>query len=194
MTQKEINDLSRWYDIDYVESEIIEIKAKNNAEKKDVMSYNITSFEINHDRIDNEIEKCGYYILVSSKKISADEARRAYLKRDSVEKVFQALKSSLGMSSIGVHSDNNLHGKSLLWFVSSIIHSILFYKTESLKRNGKRIYTVPQVIGTIDEIVADKNIVTSKYERRYATTKVQKDILACFGLYHNDIDRAAKAL
>ena len=67
-------------------------------------------------------------------------------------------------------------------------------KTEILKRNERRIYTVPEVIGTLDEIVADKNILTNKYERRYAITKVQKDILSCFGLDHTDIDRAIKEL
>lgn len=194
LTQKEINDLSRWHDISYVEAGNIEIKTKNSTSKKEVKAYNIASFEINHDKVDAEIEKCGYYILVTSKQITASEARRAYSKRDSVEKVFQALKSSLGMSSIGVHSDDNLHGKSLLWFVSSIMHSIIFNKTEILKRNERRIYTAPEVIGTLDEIVADKNILTNKYERRYAITKVQKDILSCFGLDHTDIDRAIKEL
>ena len=194
LTQKEINDLSRWHDISYIEAGNIEIKTKNSTSKKEVKAYNIASFEINHDKVDAEIEKCGYYILVTSKQITASEARRAYSKRDSVEKVFQALKSSLGMSSIGVHSDDNLHGKSLLWFVSSIMHSIIFNKTEILKRNERRIYTVPEVIGTLDEIVADKNILTNKYERRYAITKVQKDILSCFGLDHTDIDRAIKEL
>ncbi len=194
LTQKEINDLSRWHDISYVEAGNIEIKTKNSTSKKEVKAYNISSFEINHDKVDAEIEKCGYYILVTSKQITASEARSAYSKRDSVEKVFQALKSSLGMSSIGVHSDDNLHGKSLLWFVSSIMHSIIFNKTEILKRNERRIYTAPEVIGTLDEIVADKNILTNKYERRYAITKVQKDILSCFGLDHTDIDRTIKEL
>lgn len=194
LTQKEINDLSRWHDISYIEAGNIEIKTKNSTSKKEVKAYNIASFEINHDKVDAEIEKCGYYILVTSKQITASEARRAYSKRDSVEKVFQALKSSLGMSSIRVHSDDNLHGKSLLWFVSSIMHSIIFNKTEILKRNERRIYTAPEVIGTLDEIVADKNILTNKYERRYAITKVQKDILSCFGLDHTDIDRAIKEL
>lgn len=194
LTQKEINDLSRWHDISYVEAGNIEIKTKNSISKKEVKAYNIDSFEINHDKVDAEIEKCGYYILVTSKQITASEARRAYSKRDSVEKVFQALKSSLGMNSIGVYSDDNLHGKSLLWFVSSIMNSIIFNKTEILKRNERRIYTVPEVIGTLDEIVADKNILTNKYERRYAITKAQKDILSCFGLDHTDIDRAIKEL
>ncbi len=194
LTKQDIKDLSRWHDVTSMESGVIEIKAKNSAYKKEVAAYNITSFEINHEKVDAEIEKCGYYILVTSKKITANEARMAYYKRDSVEKVFQALKSSLGMSSIGVHSDDNLHGKSLLWFVASIIHSIVFTKTEALKRNNRRIYTVPEIVGTLDEIVADRNILTNKYERRYTTTKKQNDILSCFGLDHNDIDKAIKAL
>ena len=157
-------------------------------------AYNITSFEINHDKVDADIEKCGYYILVTSKQITAREAKLAYSKRDSVEKVFQALKSSLGMSSIGVHSDNNLHGKSLLWFIASIIHSIIFSKTDTLKKNNRRIYTVPEAVGALDEIVADKNVLTNKYERRYTITKEQKNILSCFGLNYNDIDNAINEL
>ena len=190
LTLKEINDLSRWHDIIYEESGVIEIKAKNSSSKKEVTAYNITSFEINHDKVDAEIEKCGYYILVTSKQITAREARQAYLKRDSVEKVFQALKSSLGMSSIVVHSDDNLHGKSLLWFIASIIHSIVFSKTETLKRNNRRIHSVPEAIGVLDEIVADKNILTNKHERRYTITKEQKDLLSCFSIDYNDIDEA----
>ena len=194
LTQKEIKDLSRWHDITYNESGVIEIKAKNSSIKKKVTAYNITSFEINHDKVDADIEKCGYYILVTSKQITAREAKLAYSKRDSVEKVFQALKSSLGMSSIGVHSDNNLHGKSLLWFIASIIHSIIFSKTDTLKKNNRRIYTVPEAVGALDEIVADKNVLTNKYERRYTITKEQKNILSCFGLNYNDIDNAINEL
>ena len=194
LTQKEIKDLSRWHDITYNESGVIEIKAKNSSFKKKLTAYNITSFEINHDKVDADIEKCGYYILVTSKQITAREAKLAYSKRDSVEKVFQALKSSLGMSSIGVHSDNNLHGKSLLWFIASIIHSIIFSKTDTLKKNNRRIYTVPEAVGALDEIVADKNVLTNKYERRYTITKEQKNILSCFGLNYNDIDNAINEL
>ena len=194
LTLKEINDLSRWHDIIYEESGVIEIKAKNSSSKKEVNAYNITSFEINLDKVDAEIEKCGYYILVTSKQITAREARQAYSKRDSVEKVFQALKSSLGMSSIGVHLDDNLHGKSLLWFIASIIHSIVFSKTETLKRNNRRIHSVPEAIGVLDEIVADKNILTNKHERRYTITKEQKNLLSCFSIDYNDIDEAINAL
>ena len=69
--------------------------------------------------------KCGMYVLVSSEKITAQQAIDAYSKRDCVEKMFEALKSHMGMDKIGVSSEEAMHGKGLVWFVASILYSLL---------------------------------------------------------------------
>lgn len=49
------------------------------------------------------------------------------------------------------------------------------------------------MVGAIDEIVANKNILTNKIERSYTITKMQNDVLSSFGLAHDNIDRVDKA-
>ena len=126
--------------------------------------------------------------------MEAIDARRAYSKRDCVEKVFQALKSSLGMDEIGVASDDNLHGKSLIWFVASILHSALFTKTEALRLKDRKTYTIPSQIDKIEEVVADRNLNDNSYVRRYKLDKRQNHIFKSCGVDTDRIDGFIKAM
>ena len=169
-------------------------KLLNSIQKKTVTAYIITSYDDNKDEISRQLEQCGFYLLVTSDEMETIDARRAYSKRDCVEKVFQALKSSLGMDEIGVGSDDNLPGKSLIWFVAAILHSVLFTKTEALRIKDRKNYTVPAQIDRIDEIVADRNLNNNTYARRYKLDKRQADILKECGVTMEKLDAIIMAL
>ena len=117
------------------------------------------------------------------------EASERYSKRDCVEKLFQALKSALGMDKYGVGSDDSIHGKALIWFVASILHAVMFDKTSALRVNNKKDFTLPAIIDQLDMIPADKDLSTGKYSRRYAPTRKQASILSAFGMTYEDIDQ-----
>ena len=148
----------------------------------------LKSFEENQERIHEQLDMCGFYILVTSKEMSALDARMAYAKRDCVEKMFRALKSSLGMDKLGVFSDQSIHGKSLIWFIAAILHSLLFQRLSNLRTNDRKHYTVPASVDLIDEITADRSLDTGCYERRYKLIKRQIDILSSCGIEQSEID------
>ena len=148
----------------------------------------LKSFEENQERIHEQLDMCGFYILVTSKEMSALDARMAYAKRDCVEKMFRALKSSLGMDKLGVFSDQSIHGKSLIWFIAAILHSLIFQRLSNLRTNDRKHYTVPASVDLIDEITADRSLDPGCYERRYKLIKRQIDILSSCGIEQSKID------
>lgn len=193
-SEDEIYALPNWFVYEYQEAGKITVKPRGRGKKKTVTAYVITAYENNDDEISKQLGQCGFYLLVTSDEMDVADARRAYSKRDCVEKVFQALKSSLGMDEIGVGSDDNLHGKSLIWFVAAILHSALFTKTEALRIKDKKNYTVPAQIDRIDEIVADRNLNDNTYARRYKLDKRQADIFRECGVTTERLDEIIMAL
>ena len=194
LSPDDIRNLPAWFTYEFEDAEDIIAQSRGRGGKKQVKSKVITKFEDDNDEIARHLERCGFYILVTSDEMDTTEARRAYSKRDCVEKVFQALKSSLGMDEIGVASDDNLHGKSLIWFVAAILHSMLFTKTEGLRIKDRKTYTVPSQIDKIDEVVADRNLNDNSYMRRYKPDKRQGNIFKSCGVKIEDIDEYIKAM
>ena len=76
------------------------------------------------------------------------------------ECVFTSLKSSLGMDVIGVYSDDSIHGKSLIWFVASIMYALISICVSKQREKDRKNFTVPAVICSLREISADRNLNT----------------------------------
>lgn len=151
-------------------------------------TFKIVDFTDNRKEIDNKRRKCGIYILISSEKLTAQQAVDAYAKRDCVEKMFEALKSHMGMDKIGVSTEEAIHGKGLIWFVASILYSIMFNRTESLRTGDRKRFTVPAMVDELEAIKADKDLIDGKYKRRYKLTKRQSSILGCWNVKEADVD------
>jgi hypothetical protein len=92
------------------------------------------------------------------------------------------------MDKLGTQTDEGIHAKSLIWFVASILHSLVSIHTQQLRLVDRKTYTVPAVIDLLEEIVADKNLSTAQYERRYKPNKKQNGILHAFHMSASDID------
>ena len=197
-SKEELDRMMRWFNISSEQYETIDVskKGRNSAGKTtNKEAFIITDYERDYGKIDSEEALCGCFVLVTSREMTASDARRAYAKRDCVEKVFQSLKSFMGMDKIGVYSsDEAIHAKILIWFVASILHSVLFSNTGSLRVSNKKDFTVPAMIDLLEEIVADRDLISKKYERRYALTKKQKDILATLDLKQDDVDDLVKKM
>ena len=127
--------------------------------------------------INRQYQKAGLAILVTRSAMTVQETNDAYAKRDCVEKVFQALKSHLGMDKIGVTTEEAMHGKGLVWFVASILHALMFNGTKNLRSVDRKNFTVPAMIDQLEAIKADQNLSTCKRERRFKLTSRQQKIL-----------------
>ena len=157
-------------------------------EDKQVETIRVVGYIDNKNEINKERQKCGIYILVSSQEITAQQAIDAYAKRDCIEKMFEALKSHMGMDKIGVSTEEAIHGKGLVWFVASILYSVLFNGTRSLRVTDKKHYTVPAMVDELEAIKADKDLDTNKHVRRYKLTKRQTAILSCWKYSEKEVD------
>lgn len=196
MTKQELDNDRTYFDIHCHEEGTLIVKKRGRGagEDKEVPSYVINSFTRNREAIDHASSKCGYMVLVSSEPMSAKEAMLAMSRRDCVEKTFRALKSSLGMDKMGVHFEPSLHTKSLIWFVASILHALIFSKTEKLRVKDRKRSTVPALVEQYEEITAGRDLTTGTYQRRYKLTKMQRQDLAPCGVSLDMIDQAISGL
>ena len=92
------------------------------------------------------------------------------------------------MDKIGVTTEEAMHGKGLIWFIASILYSLLFNGTSALRVTDKKHFTVPTMVDELEAIKADKNLDKNRYERRYKLTKRQSEILNSWKITEVKID------
>lgn len=133
----------------------------------------------------------GYFVLVTSKDIGAAEALEIYRNRDSVEKMFRALKTNMGYDTFRVHSQMSLEAKTHVMFVASIVRNQIYQKMRELNKKDRKSYTVPSSIKELDKIIITKSA-GGEYIKRYGLTKKQKEILEQFGIDEKEVNRMSQ--
>ena len=145
------------------------------------------------DVTEKEIELCGYFVIVTSDKMTAKEAIRLYKSRDASEKLFSGDKTYLGNKSIRVHSDESASAKIFIEFVALIVRSRMYTNLldEMKKMNKKPNYmTVPAAIRELEKIEMVRQT-DNVYRLDHAVTATQKTILGAFGLNESHIKNRA---
>lgn len=141
-------------------------------------------------------EVCGYFCLVSSKKMTAQEAYRLYRGRDVSEKLFRADKTFLGSSAQRIHSNEALQAKIFVEFIALIIRNRFFNllkeQMERLKTR-RNTMTVPGAIRELDKMELTRRN-GGRYLLDHALTKTQKMIFQSFGLSVETVFEEVKAL
>lgn len=146
-----------------------------------------------NDVINEEIKLCGYFVLITSDKMTASETLEQYKSRDSSEKLFRGDKSYLGNHSYRVHSSESVANKIFIEFVALVIRNKIYsLLKEEMRRNRKKnnYMTVPAALRELEKIemirMSDGN-----YHLEHAVTKTQKDILKAFHLTEKNIREQA---
>ena len=148
------------------------------------------------DVINREIRLCGYFVIVTSAKMTAKEALVLYKSRDGSEKTFRADKSYLGARSERVYSNESVDTKIFIGFVATIIRSRIYtlLKDEAARLDKKPNYmTVPAAIKELEKIEMLKGA-DNEYNLDYAVTATQKTILKAFDMTADIIHRQARGL
>ncbi len=124
--------------------------------------------------------------------MTASEALDIYRKRDSVEKIFRMLKTSLEYDTFRVHSQNSLESKMYVMFIASIVRNHIFQRLKEISRKerDKKNYTVPAALGALEKVTVVKNS-KDVYIRRYGLTAKQKKIYSQFGITESYINKTA---
>jgi transposase len=134
--------------------------------------------------IEREIDLCGYFVIVTSQKMTPKEALGLYKSRDASEKLFRGDKSYLGNKSLRVCSDESAAAKIFIEFVALIVRNRLYTcLKDEMGRIGKKpnYMTVPAALKELEKIEMVK-LLDRRYRMDHAVTATQKAILKAFGL------------
>ena len=148
------------------------------------------------DIIKNEMDLCGYFIIITSEKMTAEEALDLYKSRDGSEKLFRGDKSYLGNRSFRVHGNESVSSKIFMEFVALIIRSKFYTNLkEEVHKNHKKenFMTVPAALKELEKIEMIRQS-DGNYRLDHAVTATQKKILQAFGMTERNIREQAIGL
>lgn len=127
----------------------------------------------------------GHFCIITSRKMTADQAYAFYKGRDSNEKIFSSSKTFLGGEQVRVHSDKRLVGKEFVMFIALIIRCAIYSalgKTRLSSSRGRKPVCVPKAIALLNMITIDCILHKGRYSCLRKLSKSQALILSCFGL------------
>jgi transposase len=136
------------------------------------------------DIIDEEIKLCGYFVIITSAKMTAKEALELYKSRDESEKLFRGDKSYLGNRSMRVHSDETINAKIFVEFVALIVRNKIYTcLKDAMEENEKKsnYMTVPAALKELEKIEVIGQM-GKNYHLDHAVSATQKTILKAFGV------------
>jgi hypothetical protein len=148
------------------------------------------------DIIEKEMQLCGYFTIVTSKKMSAQEALTLYKSRDVSEKLFCSDKSFLGNHTLRVSRNDAIESKIFIEFIALIIRSKIYtlLRKRMAEMSKKPNYmTVPAALRELEKIELIKQP-KGHYKLDHAITATQKTILGAFGLDEDTIRAKAIAV
>lgn len=143
---------------------------------------------------EHEIDLCGYFVIITSEKMSAKDALHLYKSRDASEKLFRGDKTYLGDKSIRVHTTESASAKIFIEFIALIIRNKIYTSLmDEMKTMDKKpnYMTVPAAIRELEKIEMVRQT-DHVYRLDHAVTATQKKILKAFGLTENFIKYKAK--
>lgn len=136
------------------------------------------------DVVKRELRLCGYFVIVTSEKMTAEEAIDLYYSRDTSEKLFRGDKSYLGNKSLRVYGNESADAKIFVEFVALIVRNRIYtrLKEELEKIDEQPNYmTVPAALKELEKIEMIRGL-DRIYRLDHAVTKTQKTILKAFGM------------
>lgn len=145
------------------------------------------------DVIDSEIKLCGYFIIITSEKMSAEEALDLYKSRDGSEKLFRGDKTYLGNRSFRVHGSESVGNKIFIEFIALIIRNKFYtYLKDQMRKSEKKenFMTVPAALRELEKIEMIRQN-DGNYRLDHAVTAIQKEILKAFDMTERNIREQA---
>jgi len=144
--------------------------------------------------IEKELELCGYFAIVTSKKMTAEEALTLYKRRDSSEKLFCSDKTFLGNRRLRTATNDTAQAKIFIEFIALIIRCKIYtqlHRRMAEMAKKPNYMTVPAALRELEKIELIRQP-GGNYKLDHALTATQKTILGAFGI---DEDKArAKAI
>lgn len=184
----------RYKKMDEIMEEKVQRKTQRKEDVKAYEGYYKVRFDDNgyllacqrkEKKIKEMVNKVGYFVIVTSKKMDAAEALSIYRDRDAVEKTFRMEKSYLGFDVFRVHNTEKLESKVFVSFVALIIRNEIYQALKPMYKKNRKENTVPKVIREYERLGITK-LSDNKYHVRYSLTSRQKKILGAVGVTEKD--------
>lgn len=150
--------------------------------------------EENTKATERELNLCGYFVIVTSDKMTAKEALHIYKSRDMSEKAFCGDKTYLGNKSLRVHSTESTASKIFIEFIAMLLRNKIYTCiVDEMKRLNKKpnYMTVVAALKELEKIEMTRQT-DNVYRLDHAVTAVQKKILNAFDLTEKNIEYRAK--
>ena len=192
--KEKLNINEKYRRMDEVLEEKVERKLQRKEDLKQYENYYkvkyddngyFVSYQRKESRMRELVNKAGYFVIVTSKEMSAKEALDIYRDRDAVEKVFRMEKSYLGFDVFRVHTEGKLESKIFVSFIALIIRNELYQRLKPLYKKNRKEYTVPKAIRQYERMGLTK-LSDNKYHQRYSLTNKQKKLLEILELKESD--------
>ena len=173
-----------------MEKHVGEVKSFGSGfEKYFILHYNDKTgqFQFAEERvkvIEDELNLCGYFCIVTSEAMNAKEAINLYKSRDASEKLFRGDKSYLGEKSMRVTTNERFDSKIFIEFIALIVRNKIYRcLKEKMKAMDKKpnYMTVPAALKELEKIEMVR-LTDNVYHLDHAVTATQKTILEAFGL------------
>jgi len=148
------------------------------------------------DVIDQQIRLCGYFVIITSEKMTAKEALILYKSRDASEKLFRGDKSYLGGQSLRVYSSESADTKIFIEFIALIMRNRIYtLLKEEMARTHRKLndMTVPGAIKELEKLEMIRQL-NNTYILDHAVSKTQKRILKAFGMEAPEIKDELKQI
>ena len=169
---------------------------KGKDKKKKEASKKFVYFEEKMPVIELELKLCGYFVIITSEKMTAKEALEIYKGRDASEKLFLSDKTFLGNHCLRVDSDAAASAKIFIEFIALIIRNRMYnYLKDAAKKMIKKqnYMTVPAAIRELEKIEMSRQL-DGVYRLDHAVTATQKTILEAFGLKESNVKYRAQEI
>ena len=169
---------------------------KKDKDTADSSARKFVFFEEKMPVIELELKLCGYFVIVTSEKMTAKEALEIYKGRDASEKLFLSDKTFLGNHCLRIGADESATSKIFIEFVALIIRNRMYnYLKDEMKEMATKpnYMTVPAAIRELDKIEMSRQL-DGVYRFDHAITAKQKTILGAFGLTDANVKYRAQEI
>ncbi len=149
-------------------------RPEGEEETAETPAVRVVGFKYNEKALERMRKKSGMMLFLTSQEQSPRETLSSFQKRDCVQETLKVLRG---------HPMKDSGKAGLVWFIASILRSLLVTGTSSLN------YSFPEMIGALEAIKADKDPENDSRRRRYGLTRIQSEILALWGIDEEAVDR-----
>mgnify|MGYP006295653627 FL=1 len=101
----------------------------------------------------------GFFCLVSSEKLTLEEALKIYRKKDSIEKIFQSLKNDIDIKPLRVWTTKSIYGAILIGFLAQLVISLMRYDYPELKNISPKFIKISLMNLTVTAVYRKKRCI-----------------------------------